>query len=382
MEFNLTKEQQMIQSAARDYAEKAIAPLIEDIVEKNEVPNEIINGLKELDLFALPISDEYGGAGAGYASYVLAEEQLSRICPGVAVIVSVNNVGAAAMSIFGTEEQKRNYLPMGTNGNGVFSFAFTEPGTGSDPKQITATADRDGDFYVLNGTKRFITNSSYDGPMIFFAKDSETGHINGYIIDKFCEGYSISEPWKKMGVRGAPLYDVYLKDVKIPKENILGKPDQGFWILKVAMALGKIGICSIFLGAMLAAYEEGLAYATAKTHRGAPIAKFQAIQMAIADMFMKYEAARWMAYRIGYLADNARDKGDILKDSATAKIFITETAIDVARIALNIHGSYGLMEDYKISRVWKDVIFGPQVEGVSHLLKVLVAGEILKDLKG
>lgn len=378
MEFKLTKEQQLIQSAAREFAEKSIEPVVDQIMDENKVPDDIIAGLKELDLFALPVSDEYGGAGAGYASYVLAEEQLSRICPGVAVIISVNCVGAAAVSIFGTDEQKKKYIPTATTGSGVFSFAFTEPGTGSDPQQITSTARKEGDKYIINGTKRFITNSSYEGPIVVFARDTETEQINGYILDKFCNGYSISEPWKKMGAKGAPLYDVYLKDVKIPESNILGGPGQGFWILKVAMALGKIGISSIFLGAMLAAYEEGLRYATEKTHRGQPIAKFQAVQMAIVDMFMKYEAARWMAYRIGYLADNTKDKGDILKDSAAAKIFITETAVDVARIAMNIHGSYGLMEDYKISRVWKDVIFGPQVEGVSHLLKVLVAGEILK----
>jgi alkylation response protein AidB-like acyl-CoA dehydrogenase len=378
MEFKLTKEQQLIQSAAREFAEKSIEPVIDQIVEENKVPDDIIAGLKELDLFALPVSEEYGGAGAGYASYVLAEEQLSRICPGVAVIISVNCVGAAAVSIFGTDEQKKKYIPTATTGNGVFSFAFTEPGTGSDPQQITTTATKEGDNYILNGTKRFITNSSYEGPIVVFARDTETDQINGYILDKFCDGYSISEPWRKMGAKGAPLYDVYLKDVTVPESNILGGPGHGFWVLKVALALGKIGISSIFLGAMLAAYEEGLKYATEKTHRGQPIAKFQAVQMAIVDMFMKYEASRWMAYRIGYLADNAKDKGDILKDSAAAKIFITETAVDVARIAMNIHGSYGLMEDYKISRVWKDVIFGPQVEGVSHLLKVLVAGEILR----
>ena len=181
-----------------------------------------------------------------------------------------------------------------------------------------------------------------------------------------------------MGCQGAPLYDVYLKDLAVPVENLLGDPGKGFWILKVALALGKIGISSIFLGTMLAAYEEALHYARERTHRGDPITKFQSVQTAIVDMAMKYEAARWMTYRIGYLADHAKDKGAILKDSAMAKIFVTETSVDLARIAMGIHGSYGLMQEYKISQIWRDVIFGPQVEGVSHLLKVLVAGEILK----
>ncbi len=378
MDFQLTKEEQLIQGAAREFAEKEIGPAVEEIVASNRVPDEVLAGLRELDLFALPVPEAYGGAEAGYVCYILAMEQIARVCPGVAVILSVNNLAAAAVNIFGTEEQKKRYIPQGTRGDTAFSFAFTEPGTGSDPKQLAATAKKDGDHYVLNGTKRFITNSSYRGPIIVFARETGTDQVNGFILDKFCEGYSVSEPWNKMGVKGAPLHDVYLRDVRIPAENVLGGPGKGFWILKVAMALGKIGISSIFLGAMLAAYEEGLRYAVEKTHRGEPIAKFQAIQMAVADMFMKYEACRWMTYRLGSLAERAKDKGDILKDSAATKIFVTETAVDVARISMGIHGSYGVMEDYRISRLWKDVIFGPQVEGVSHLLKVLVAGEILR----
>jgi alkylation response protein AidB-like acyl-CoA dehydrogenase len=378
VDFKLTKEQELIQRAAREFAEKNLLPQVESIIEENKVPDAVIRELKELDLFALFMQEAYGGAGADYQSYVLVMEQIARICPAVAVIMSVNAVGLAAVEIFGTEAQKKTYLPQGCQGDGVLSFAFTEPGTGSDPKQITTTATRKGDAYILNGTKRFITNASFNGPIVLIARETETGEVSGFIADKFSEGYAISEPWKKMGCQGAPLYDVYLKDLSVPVENKLGGPGKGFWILKVALALGKIGISSIFLGTMLAAYEEALRYAKEKTHRGEPITKFQAIQMAIVDMAMKYEAARWMTYRIGYLADHAKDKGDILKDSAMAKIFVTETAVDLARIAVGVHGSYGLMKDYKVSQIWRDVIFGPQVEGVSHLLKVLVAGEILR----
>jgi alkylation response protein AidB-like acyl-CoA dehydrogenase len=322
--------------------------------------------------------EAYGGAGSDYQTYVLVMEQIARICPAVAVIMSVNAVGLAAVDIFGTEAQKQTFLPPGCSGDGALSFAFTEPGTGSDPKQITTTATRKGDTYFLNGTKRFITNASLPGPIVIIARDKEAGEISAFITQKFCDGYALSDPWHKMGCQGAPLYDVYLKDLAVPVENLLGDPGKGFWILKVALALGKIGISSIFLGTMLAAYEEALHYARERTHRGEPITKFQAVQAAIVDMAMKYEAARWMTYRIGYLADHAKDKGAILKDSAMAKIFVTETAVDLARIAMGIHGSYGLMQEYKISQIWRDVIFGPQVEGVSHLLKALVAGEILR----
>jgi alkylation response protein AidB-like acyl-CoA dehydrogenase len=378
VDFKLTEEQELIQRSAREYAEKILAPQVASIIEKNEVPATVIRELKDLDFFALFMPEAYGGAGSDYQNYVLVMEQIARICPAVAVIMSVNAVGLAAVEIFGTEAQKQTFLPPGCSGDGALSFAFTEPGTGSDPKQITTTATRKGDTYILNGTKRFITNASLPGPIVIIARDKEAGEISAFIAQKFCDGYALSEPWRKLGCQGAPLYDVYLKDLAVPVENLLGDPGKGFWILKVALALGKIGISSIFLGTMLAAYEEALHYARERTHRGEPITKFQAVQTAIVDMAMKYEAARWMTYRIGYLADHAKDKGTILKDSAMAKIFVTETAVDLARIAMGIHGSYGLMQEYKISQIWRDVIFGPQVEGVSHLLKALVAGEILR----
>jgi alkylation response protein AidB-like acyl-CoA dehydrogenase len=378
VDFKLTEEQELIQRSAREYGEKILAPQVAAIIENNEVPAKVIRELKDLDFFALFMPEAYGGAGSDYLNYVLVMEQLARICPAVAVIMSVNAVGLAAVENFGTEAQKETFLPPGCNGDGVLSFAFTEPGTGSDPKQITATATRKGNAYILNGTKRFITNASLPGPIVVIARETESGEVSAFIAQKFCDGYALSDPWRKMGCQGAPLYDVYLKDMAVPAENRLGGPNKGFWILKVALALGKIGISSIFLGTMLAAYEEALHYAREKTHRGESITKFQSLQTAIVDMAMKYEAARWMTYRIGYLADHAKDKGDILKDSAMAKIFVTETAVDLARIAMGVHGSYGLMQEYKISQIWRDVIFGPQVEGVSHLLKVLVAGEILR----
>jgi alkylation response protein AidB-like acyl-CoA dehydrogenase len=378
VDFTLTEEQELIQRSAREYAETRLLPRVASIIEENKVPDEVIRELKDLDFFALFMPEAYGGAGSDYQNYVLVMEQIARICPAVAVIMSVNAVGLAAVEIFGTEAQKQAFLPPGCSGDGALSFAFTEPGTGSDPKQITTTATRKGDAYILNGTKRFITNASLPGPIVIIARDKEAGEISAFIAQKFCDGYALSDPWHKMGCQGAPLYDVYLKDLAVPVENLLGDPGKGFWILKVALALGKIGISSIFLGTMLAAYEEALHYARERTHRGEPITKFQAVQSAIVDMAMKYEAARWMTYRIGYLADHAKDKGSILKDSAMAKIFVTETAVDLARIAMGIHGSYGLMQEYKISQIWRDVIFGPQVEGVSHLLKALVAGEILR----
>jgi alkylation response protein AidB-like acyl-CoA dehydrogenase len=296
------------------------------------------------------------------------------------MIVSVNVAGLAVINAFGTREQINRYLPRGMTGREILSFAFTEPGTGSDPKQLTTTASKEGDHYIINGTKRFISNAGYKGPMVVIAREAESGKASAFIIDKFSEGYSLSEPWDKIGAHGGALYDVYLENVRIPKENLLGESGQGLWALKVAMIYGKIGLTGLFLGGCLAGYEEGLDYARQKTHRGESIAsKFQHIQIAIADMAMKYDAAKWYAYHLGFAADTYQDPMELVREAALAKVFVAETAVDIARISMGIHGSYGVMKDYPIARLWGDAIIGPQVEGTAPLLKILAAGVILSN---
>lgn len=378
MDFNFNKEEQLIQKAAKEFAEKVIAPLAEEIDKTNDMPVEVIKGLADLGIFGIPFKEEYGGGDAGYLSYILALEQLSKVCSGVGMIVSVNAVGIAVISAFGTGEQKQKYLPKAIAGEEIMSFAFTEPGTGSDPKQLATTVTKEGDSYILNGTKRFISNANYDGPMVVVAKDQESGKASAFILDKFCAGYSISEPWDKIGAHGGGLFDVYLKDVKIPAENLLGEEGQGLWALKIAMVYGKIGLVGLFLGQALAAYEQGVKYAKEKTHRGASIgSKFEHIKISIADMAMKYDACKWHAYHLGFAADHYKDPMQLVREAALTKVFVVESAIDIARLSVGIHGSYGVMNDYEISRIWKNVIIGPQVEGTVPLLKILGAGVIL-----
>jgi len=377
LDFKLSKEEQLIQKAAREFAEKMIEPAFEEIDRTNSVPPEIMAGLGELGMFGIPLPGEYGGGEAGHLSYVMALEQLSRCCPAIGMIISVNIVGLSVINAFGSEAQKKKYLPDGITGEKILSFAFTEPGTGSDPKQLTVTAVKEGGYYLLNGTKRFISNAGYQGPMVVIARESESGKVSAFIVDKFCEGYSLSEPWNKIGIHGGLLYDVYFKDVRIPEENLLGKSGDGFWILKVAMVYGKLGLAGLFLGLALSAYEEGVAYAKQKTHRGQPITKFEHVQIAVADMAMKYDAAKLYTYHLGYAVDNIKDPMVLVKEAAFTKLYVVEAAVDIARISMGVHGSYGLMKDYKIARIWNDVIFGPQVEGTVNLLKILGAGVVL-----
>lgn len=376
--YSFTKEQLLIQKAAREYTEKYIEPIGESIDRENRIPDSVLQELAELGMFAIPFPEEYGGGEAGYLSYILALEQICKASLGIGMIISVNAVGLAVLNAFGSEEQKSKHMPAAASASKIMSFAFTEPGTGSDPRQITTTAVRQGDSYIINGTKRFISNAGYEGPMILVCRESESGKATAFLLDKFCPGYSVSEPWQKMGAHGGPLYDVYLKDVKVPAAQMMGQIGDGMWVLKVAMIYGKIGLVGLFLGTARAAYEEALRYARTKTHRDQTIAaKFEHIQMSIAEMTMKFDAAKWYAYHLGYAADTLKDPNMLIKEAALTKIFVTESAVDLCRMAMSIHGSYGLMKDYKISRIWNDAIFGPQVEGTAPTLKILAASMIL-----
>ena len=378
MDFNLSKEQSLIQQMAREFAEKSIAPVAKQIDEESKIPEEILAGMAELDLFGIPFPEEYGGADGGYDGYVLAMEQIAKVSGGVAMTMAAHTLGLGAISAFGTEEQKKKYMIPGCKAKHIVSFAFTEPGTGSDPKQITTTAVKQGDFYILNGTKRFISNANYPGAMVVFAREMESGEVTAFILDKWAEGYSISEPWEKIGMHGGQLLDVYMKDVKVPADNLLGKIGQGFPILLLGIALGKIGTSTAALGGTLAALEEASKYAREKTHRGQPIAKFQAIQLKIADLAIKYETARWLCYRLGCLANDIKDPGKFAAEAALVKAYCGDNVVDAARIAVDVHGSYGLMRDYTIERVYRDAIIGPEIEGVADMQKLIVASSILR----
>lgn len=377
MNFELTKEQQLIQKAAREFAQKAIMPNLQKLESQDKIPDDILEGIADLELFGMPFEEEYGGAGSGYDSYVLALEQIARVSSGVALVISVNILGLSAIKEFGTEEQKQRFMVPCCKGEQLASFAFTEAGTGSDPKQIVTTAVKEGNHYIINGTKRFISNANYPGPMVVFARDDESNEVSAFIVDKLCEGYSLSEPWAKAGMHGSRLLDVYLENVKVPKENLLGSLGQGFPVLLLGIAYGKVGVGASALGGILAAYEESINYAREKMHRDKSIAKFTSIQLKIADIVMKYEAARWLAYRIGHIA-NKGNANELMKEVAISKTFITETMVDVARIAMDIHGSYGLMKDYRILQIYNDAIIGPQIEGVNDVQKMIIAASVLR----
>lgn len=377
MDFNFSQEQSRIQNMAREFAEQVIDPVAEVIDRENRLPPEVCQGLGEMGFFGLPFSPVYGGTGAGYDCYVLAMEQIARASTGPAMMISAHSLALGAIDKFGTEEQKALWMASSCQGRTVASFAFTEPETGSDPKQITTTAVEDDDGYVINGTKRFISNADYPGPIVVFAKDSASGRPTAFIVEKLCPGYTLSTPWHKIGLHGGSLYDIYLKNVRIPKSQLLGNLGGGYPILQFAISFGKIGVCSVSLGGMLAALQASEKYAREKTDGNIPIASLQSVQLKIADMAGKYEAARWLAYRLGCLGNSPGHPVIFAKEAALTKTFVCDTGVDVARTAMDIHGPDGLLESYKVSRIYRDAIMGPQVEGVSDMQKLITAGVIL-----
>lgn len=383
MNFNLTKEQALIQRTAREFAEKRVAPLVDRIEAEHHIPMELFAEAAELGLLGIPFAEEYGGAEGGYDGYVLALEQIGKVSASVSMAIMANVLGLSIIDTFGTREQKQMALPPGCRGEHLTSFAFTEPGTGSDPKQITTTAKREGDYYVLNGTKRFITNAGYPGFMGVVVREVDSGQLTTFMIDKRLKGYTTSEPWEKIAMNGGQLLDIYFKDYKVPVENMMGKIGDGFYHLESGVGYGKLGISAFCLGLAEAAYEASLEYVTQKTHRGKPIAKFQAIQLMIAEMHAKVEAARLMLYKAAVDANvnSKTNQALFARDCAMTKDFVSNIAREVVGLCMDIHGSYGLMKDYKVERMYREAIMMPQIEGVRHIQKIIVANSILADYK-
>ena len=386
MDYKLSKEQKLIEKAFYDFSESVIRPHLETMEKECYIPQEIIDGLAELDAFGLPVPEEYGGAGAGWIGYSIAMQQIARVSPGVSIMLAGHTGALGSVLLFADEEQKKKWIPAGAKGEQIWSFAFTEPQTGSDPKQLTTTARLEGDHYVINGTKRFITNAAFlNGPIIVIGFIEDTKELAMFYIDKKSEGYSTSAAWEKIGQHGGPLEDSYLNDVKVPVENKIGT-DMGFALLKKTVSFGKVGVCSNALGSAQAAYEEAFKYATTKMHRGAPIAKFQAVQCRLAQCYQKYKTAEVMTRRLALMADECiadivNNGGDFPGEAAMTKNFVTEQAFQCARDSQLLHSAYGTVTDYDICRILRDASMGATLEGQQDMQDVICASYLLGDLR-
>lgn len=383
MNFQFDETQQSVVQVVKDFAERELAPHIEFIEENDHLPGnaEFFKKAGDAGLLGLSFAEEYGGVGLSCETQIIAHEELSKVCPGATIALATSLAGMEIILKHGTEEQKQKYLPACVAGELVSGMAFTEPGTGSDPKQLTTVARDEGDYYVLNGVKRFITNAAYPGPCTFYCRDEDDGKCTAYIVDKFCEGCSLSSEWDKIGFKGSPVYDVFLDNVKVPKCNRIGAKGDGFKILLSESAVGKMVHGAISLGIMEACQHLAIKYANEKIHRNQPITKFPAIQMKIADICMYTESMRYMAYRCGQLADVDTMSEEFKSYAAMTKTYAAETASKVALLAMNILGSYGPMKEYSVERYMRDSLVEPHIEVVSDVQRLITARYFIEQEK-
>ena len=381
MNFALNENQQLVQETAREYARKYLLPRVEEIETAETFPQDLFQVMAEMGLIAINFSEQYGGMELGYVASSMAIEEISKISGSAGTVLTVTLLPLEAIQMYGTEEQKEKFLVSGLEGQFKGSFACTEAGTGSDPKQWTPIATKTGEgTYKISGVKRFISNAAYEGPMVLFAKEAETEECTAFIINKFCKGYSLSTPWEKVGFEGSHVYDVFLDEVEVTETDILGKHGQGFDILIGATTYGKLAFSAVFTGIMGGAYELAVQYAKEKMHRGKPIAKFPTIQSNIAKIAANTLSAQLMLYKASEDADTI--KGDIRKvqgSTALLKGYVADLAVETTVMALNVLASYGVTKEYKVERFVRDSLIGPNIEGSADIQRLIAGSYILRN---
>jgi alkylation response protein AidB-like acyl-CoA dehydrogenase len=377
MNYDLTSEQKMIRKLMRDFAEGEVAPGADERDRSKRFPREIFDKMAELNLMGLPFPEEYGGAGADTVSFAIAVEELSRVCASTGITYSAHiSLGCAPIYLFGTEEQKRKYLVPLCEGKSLGAFGLTEPGAGSDAGGTQTRAVKDGDEWVISGSKCFITNASYAK---FLALTAVTGlrdgkkEITSFIVPTDAPGFQVIENYVKMGLHSSNTTELVLENVRVPDENILGEIGNGFKQFLITLDGGRIGIGAMAVGIAQGAYELALKYAKERKQFGQSISKFQVIQHKLADMHMLIELARTYVYKAAWLKDQGRK---FTKEASMCKLFASEVAMKVCSEAVQIHGGYGYMHDYKVERFFRDAKLTEIGEGTSEIQRNIIAREI------
>ena len=379
MNFNLSEEQLMIQTAARDFAQNELLPGIIERDDAQEFPTAQIKKMGELGFLGMMVDTKYGGSGLDTLAYVIAMEELSKVDASASVIMSVNNsLVCWGLETFGTEEQKEKYLTKLATGEIIGAFCLSEPEAGSDATSQKTTAIDQGDFYVVNGTKNWITNgNSADVYLVIAQTDKEKGHkgINAVIIEKGMDGFEIGPKENKLGIRSSDTHSLLFNDVIVPKANRIGEDGFGFKFAMKTLSGGRIGIAAQALGIAAGAYELALKYSKERKAFGTEIANHQAIAFKLADMHTKIQAARNLVYQAAWDKDNGRNY-DL--SGAMAKLYASEVAMEVTVEAVQIHGGNGFVKDYHVERLMRDAKITQIYEGTSEIQKMVISRSILK----
>lgn len=378
----ITKEQEMIRKMAREFGRKELADTAMERDHSGEYPAEILAKMGELGLLGMLVPEEYGGEAMGTVAYSLALTEIAYYDAAVAVIMSVHNsIGCGSLVRFGSAAQKERYLKPMAKGEIIASFALSEPEAGSDPAGMTATAVKDGDFYVLNGTKRWITGGATSGIFIILAKtDPGAGHkgISAFLIEPGTPGFIVGRKEVKMGLKASDTTDIILDNCRVHKENLLGQEGQGFLVAMSGLDDGRIGIASQSLGVGMRALDLGVEYAKGRQQFGKPIAANQGLRWMIADMATEVEAAKLLVLN----AASLKDRGEkCSKEASMAKLYASEMANTVAGQSLQIHGGYGYTKEFDIERLYRDARVFTIYEGTSQVQKIVISGEVIGDKK-
>ncbi len=379
MEFVLTPEQQDIRKMVREFADKVLAPTAAERDEKELFSREIFDQMGELGIFGLPYPEEYGGAGSDFLSYAIAVEEISRACASTGIGVSVH-VSLCSWPIFkyGTEEQKQKYLRPLAEGTKIGAFGLTEPNAGTDAANGSTTAVKDGDSYIINGTKVFNTNGGEaEIEVIFAATDKSAGlkGLSAFIVEKGTPGFTYGKKEVKMGIRASVQRELIFENCRIPAANLLGKEGDGFKIAMTTLDGGRIGVASQALGIAQSALEHAIRYSKERVQFGKPIASNQAISFMIADMATKVEAARLLTYRAAY---NKSHGLSYSKEAAMAKMFASDTAMSVTTDAVQIFGGYGFSREYPVERLMRDAKITQIYEGTNQVQRMVISGAVLR----
>ena len=375
-----TEQHELVRKLAREFAEKELTTEILDQVEESgEFPKEILDKMAKAGFFGIKVPKELGGQGADSRSYVLVMEEIARVSAVASLYVSSpNSLSGGPLLLAGNDEQKEKYLRPVVTGEKILAFALTEPGAGSDAGGMTTTAVEDGDYYVLNGRKTFITMAPLSDFAVVYAKtDMSRGSrgITAFIVDMKQEGVSCGKPEKKMGLIGCATSDIILENVRVHKSNVLGEINKGFSNAMKTLDTGRMGVAAQSIGVAQACLDEAIKYAKERKQFGRPIGDFQAIGFMIADMATKLEAAKQLVYKTAYLMDT---KQDASMNAFMAKYYAAEVCNEIAAKAVQIHGGYGYIKEYKVERMYRDCRVFTIYEGTSQVQQMVISGKLLK----